>query len=427
MLNKISESLRGAALVGAVDCSQGSGEEKVCVAQKVTSFPTLRLLYEGGSETLSENLLRSEKQLRSKILDKIQSRVALIDGDGPTSRRKVNDLARKCGVTLNGPTRGSIGCVLLLSDKKEVSPVFNALSSSIEFDNTRPIDPTASTTEDRKLQPRQLPGFAFAYAETGKGDGGIGVRPGIAYDLGVRSLPAIVILHGDSLADFELRLLSENEVTGIVKKDTKQRTRAGAVESVIGDDGLLRGRRILETKSLEGGYESLRKALLEHQKGVGLAVKVAERLLTKKLAAQKAREAAARAAEEQDAIENATQEALLKKAEEEAVVAAVEAAAVAEAVAAAEAERAALEVIAQAEATERLRLEGNTRLASVAAETEAKAKAERQQQQKLQQERTEWIQNELKTKTKYTTEELTELGLVMGEEIRDQSHDMEEL
>jgi membrane protein involved in colicin uptake len=113
---------------------------------------------------------------------------------------------------------------------------------------------------------------------------------------------------------------------------------------------------------------------------------------------------------------------LLKKAEEEAVVAAVEAAAVAEAVAAAEAERAALEVIAQAEATERF-----TRLASVAAETEAKAKAERQQQQKLQQERTEWIQNELKTKTKYTTEELTELGLVMGEEIRDQSHDMEEL
>jgi curved DNA-binding protein CbpA len=411
ILSKVAETLRGAALVAAIDCSSGSGEEKVCAAQKISSFPSLRLLYEGGSESLPDNLLRMEKQLRTKILDRIESRVALIDGDGPTSRRKVNDLARKCGVNLSGPSRGSIGCVLLLSDKKDISPVFNALSSSVEFDSTRPVDPSASTTEDRKLQPRQLPGFAFAYAVTSKGDGGVGVKPGIAYDLGVRSLPAVVILHGDSLADFELRLLSEAEVTGIVKKDPKQRSRAGVVDSVVGDDGLLRGRRILDRKALEGGYDSLRKALLDHQKGVGLAVKVAERLLAKKAAAQKAREAAARAAEEQEAMEIAAREAKLKKEEEEAVEAAVEAAAASEVAAAIKAaaaeEEAASEALVEAAASieaERIRKE-----ATAASATEAEGGESRNNaNEKFE---------EINPGSTYSTEELLARGFVMGKRI----------
>ena len=155
-----------------------------------------------------------------------------------------------------------------------------ALSLSAEFDATRPEAANASTVDDRKVTAAQLPGFVFVYAQAGKGEGGQGVKPGVAADLGVRALPAVVLLHGAALADFELRELRGADVA---------RKRRGEVEAIADTEGKVRGRRLLEAAAVAGGYESLRAALLEHQRGVGLAMRAAARIAAKRAQAAGAR------------------------------------------------------------------------------------------------------------------------------------------
>jgi thiol-disulfide isomerase/thioredoxin len=308
MLAKLAEQLRGAALVAAVDCSPGAATEKICSAQKVAAFPTLRLLFEGGSADVPEAEVRSEGRLRNFVLARLPTqKVALTDGDGPASRRKLGDLARRCDAALTAAaaagaaasgggsgggggggggtgagagagarSRGSLGCAVFFSDKKEPAPVWAALSLSAEFDSARPEAANASTVDDRKVTPLQLPGFVFVFAQTGKGEGGQGVRPGVAADLGVRALPAVVLLHGAALADFELRELKSADVARGGPK------RRGEVEAIADTEGRVRGRRLLEPAAVAGGYDTLRAALLEHQRGVGLALRAAARLAAKR-------------------------------------------------------------------------------------------------------------------------------------------------
>jgi len=320
MLAKLAEQLRGAALVAAVDCSPGAATERICAAQKVAAFPTLRLLFEGGSADVPEAELRNEGRLRTFVLARLPSqKVALTDGDGPASRRKLGDLARRCDVALaasasasaasgggagtgggggggggGARSRGSLGCAVFFSDKKEPAPLWSALSLSAEFDSTRPEAANASTVDDRKVTAPQLPGFVFVFAQTGKGEGGQGVRPGVAADLGVRALPAVVLLHGAALADFELRELRGADVAARGGPSKRR----GEVEAIADTEGRVRGRRLLEPAAVAGGYETLRAALLEHQRGVGLALRAAARI-----AAKRAQAAGVRAPSHEEASE----------------------------------------------------------------------------------------------------------------------------
>ena len=173
-----------------------------------------------------------------------------------------------------------MGCAVLFSDKKEPSPVWAALSLSAEFDASRPEAANASSVDDRKVAPAQLPGFVFVFAQAAKGEGGVGVRPGVSHDLGIRSLPAVAVLHGSSLADFELRELKGADVA---------RKRRGEVEAITDTEGKVRGRRLLDAAAVAGGYETLKAALLEHQKGVGLALRAAARIAAKRAQAAGAR------------------------------------------------------------------------------------------------------------------------------------------
>ena len=101
-----------------------------------------------------------------------------------------------------------------------------ALSLAAEFDATRAEAANASSVDDKKVTPAQLPGFVFVFAQTAKGDGGVGVKPGVAADLGVRALPAVALLHGSSLADFELRELRDADVAAV------KRRRFGEAEAI---------------------------------------------------------------------------------------------------------------------------------------------------------------------------------------------------
>jgi thioredoxin-like negative regulator of GroEL len=297
LLAKLAEQLRGAALVAAVDCSPGAPTEKICAAQKVAAFPTLRLLFEGGSADVPDTELRSEAKLRNLVLAKLPAnKVALTDGDGPASRRKLDSLARRCDVALaaasaaaaataaaappsaagGARSRGSMGCAVLFSDKKEPAPMWAALSLAAEFDATRAEAANASSVDDKKVTPAQLPGFVFVFAQTAKGDGGVGVKPGVAADLGVRALPAVALLHGSSLADFELRELRDADVAA------GKRRRFGEAEAIADTEGRVRGRRLLDAAAVGGGFEPLRAALLEHQRAVGLAVRTAARIAAKR-------------------------------------------------------------------------------------------------------------------------------------------------
>ena len=290
LLAKMAEQLHGAVLVAAVDCSPGTTTERICAAQKVAAFPTLRLLSEGGSADVPEAEMRSETLLRNFVLARLPAnKVALTDGDGPASRAKMGSLARRCATAIaaaaggaaggtaggasasaphNARSRGSMGCAVLFSDKKEPSPVWTALSLSAELDATRPGAPNASSVADRSVAPAQLPGFVFVFAHAETGADGKGVRPGVAADLGVRSLPAVALLHGAALADLELRE---------IKWADAALRRRGEVESLIDSDGAVRGRRLLGAAAVAGGYETLRAALVEHQHVVGLALRAAAR------------------------------------------------------------------------------------------------------------------------------------------------------
>lgn len=251
-LSKLASSLKGAATVAAVDCT---AEQAICSGYSIQGYPSLKLLYDGGSEDYTGS--RSGKALRDAIVAKIPSRVATIGGDGPSSRVNLDKLARRCAAAAAAPAtdgkgssaRPTAGCVVLFSDKSEVSPIFSALSSAPEFDVKAPSG-TASSA----------PGFVFVYAKTGTasadGSGGGKPKDGVAVDLGVRKLPAVMILHGSSLADFSSRLIGKSDVTAA---------------KIVGEDGAINGRRLLEGQNPT--YEAIRKFLVEDQKAVAGALK----------------------------------------------------------------------------------------------------------------------------------------------------------
>lgn len=236
VLTSLAASLRGAVKVAGVDCS---AHPRICESYNVGSFPTLKLLSSTGATDYKGEM--TAQALRDAASDLLVDRVAVVPATGPNSRQQMAKLAAKCGIragSIQRNSRPAAGCVVAFSDKPKPSLLLRALSSSADFE----IGGNHSS-----------PGFVFVHAQvTGKAP-----FDGVAADLGIRSLPALVVLHGESLEDFRIATLTD---AGI---------KSGAH---TGDDGQVRGRMPLAAAGTSPSAEDIRTALKKHQAALGAAV-----------------------------------------------------------------------------------------------------------------------------------------------------------
>ena len=201
-LAKLAESLKGAVTVAVLDCGKAAS---LCASYKTDH--AIKILHSGGADDFSEDLLVSRMKgggggsggallkamqpLWDAATAHIPTRVGLIPG----TRGAVDKFARRCatrrtaaGGAPSKARRETAGCVVIFSSKSEISPIFSALSTMPEF------DPAGNST---------TPAFNFIHIQVGSLEAD-DATAAAALDLGVTKVPALFVLHGESLDDFRL-------------------------------------------------------------------------------------------------------------------------------------------------------------------------------------------------------------------------------
>jgi hypothetical protein len=237
-LQRLASALKGALSVAAVNCATDRG---VCAsAQGGGGSPqdsALRLLHEGGAETLEAGqavaaLQAGKPPLRALagVWDAVAARIPSRVGTLPASRAALDKLARRCAAPAGGgKKRAVVGCVVLFSAHGKVSPMFAALSSSPAFDAAQGGSGSGSASASGGAAPAAAAAatpaaeegaFVFAQAEVpvkkkaaGEAAAGAAASAAVdaehadaigAADLGVKELPALVLLLGSSLEEWRL-------------------------------------------------------------------------------------------------------------------------------------------------------------------------------------------------------------------------------
>lgn len=224
-ITKLASTLKGAVSVGVLNCQ---AEGQLCETFKVGSYPTLRILYPEGSEDYHGP--RTVKAMAKELVDRIPARVATISGSGAGSQVALEKLARRCA--FDEQKRSRYGCVIQFANRETPTLFLRALSAEPMFDT--------NAHEDGSL------GFTFVHAQTKEMDDKA-IKGGLATDLGVTTLPALMVLHGSSLTDFKLTRINENDVSSLVS------------------DGTLNGRLVYNGAN---NYRTIKRWLMSHQKAL---------------------------------------------------------------------------------------------------------------------------------------------------------------
>jgi hypothetical protein len=124
-MESLAKGLKGAARVGAVDCSAHS---KICQSHGVNGYPTIKLLGPDGAQDY--NGPRSAKAMRDALVRLIpDSKVRIVSGSKDASLRALRD--RHCKGGEGGKSKA---CVLALSAHSQPSALIKALAAFYEDD-----------------------------------------------------------------------------------------------------------------------------------------------------------------------------------------------------------------------------------------------------------------------------------------------------
>ena len=270
---RLATALKGAVTFAVVDCSlypricatyKSENALKILHAEGAKDFDTQALIQRirnnGGG---GGDLLKSGKPLWDAATDFIHSKVGVLSG----SRTSIAKIARRCAAKpipttaqqqqqQQQPTkRQTSGCVLVFSSKSQVNPIFSALAAMPEFDANANMTTASGTSAGSTTK---LPAFYFYHVHVPTVAGASSAEVALgdsqatgALDLGVKTLPAILILHGETLD--EMSLGAPLTIEDIVAK------RATAT------DGAIRGRSILP-QSESKTAAAMAKWLVTYQK-----------------------------------------------------------------------------------------------------------------------------------------------------------------
>lgn len=205
-LQRLAAALRGAAVIASVNCASERG---VCASAGLAAGQdtALRLLYAGGGseslqcEPLARSLGAGRPPLKAlaPVWEAISRHTPSRVGTLPASRAALDKLARRCADSGGSGRSAVAGCVVLFSASARVSPVYAALSSTPAFD---PVQAGGGAA------------FVFAQAEVATAGGeGAGAGSSVdrasasaaaAVDLGIKEVPALLLLRGSSLEEWRL-------------------------------------------------------------------------------------------------------------------------------------------------------------------------------------------------------------------------------
>ncbi len=208
----LGAALQGAATVAVVNCAEERG---VCKAQGLAQGGcALKVLHAGGvddvpCEAVAGGARGGKKPLAAAApaWDALSARIPSRVGTLPASRGALAKLARRCGSGARAPGGGATaGCVVLFSAHERPSALFGALSAKPRFNGTAGAG---------------VPGFVFALAHApaareapgSRSEKGAPAARAVnathpdaagAAALGVKELPTLLVLHGESLEDWAL-------------------------------------------------------------------------------------------------------------------------------------------------------------------------------------------------------------------------------